>query len=98
MNPAMLIERGALELVVKNAHRAGDDLPFWGGEVDCCINTWTVMSGVWLGAEVSRIVAWFIEHRPEDGGWNCEWVDAKTVSPFDSALNSPKGLPAYQAM
>ena len=29
-----------------------DGLPYWGGEVDCCINGFTVANGVWLGADV----------------------------------------------
>ena len=40
-----------------------DDLPYWGGEVDCCINAWTLANGVWLGADVTGIADWFVEHR-----------------------------------
>ena len=29
-----------------------DDLPYWGGEVDCCINSWTLSNGLWL--EIGR--------------------------------------------
>lgn len=28
-----------------------EDLPYWGGEVDCCINAFTLANGAWLGAE-----------------------------------------------
>ena len=52
-----------------------ENLPYWGGEVDCCINAFTVANGAWLGADVSGIVAGFLEHRMTDGGWNCEWVE-----------------------
>ena len=63
--------------------------------MDCCINAWTVANGVWLGAEVSGIAQWFLEHRLPDGGWNCEWVEGSTRSSFHSTLNSLKGLLEY---
>jgi hypothetical protein len=74
-----------------------DDLPYWGGEVDCCINAWTLANGVWLGADVESIAAWFVEHQMADGGWNCEWVEGSTRSSFHSTLNSLKGLLAHEA-
>ena len=69
-----------------------EDLPYWGGEVDCCINSWTLSNGLWLGADVEGIASWFVEHRQPDGGWNCEWVNGSTRSSFDSTLNALKGL------
>jgi hypothetical protein len=73
-----------------------DDLPYWGGEVDCCINSWTLSNGLWLGADVDGIVDWFLTHRLPDGGWNCEWVDGSTRSSFASTLNTLKGLLDYE--
>ncbi|MEU3645171.1 squalene cyclase [Lentzea sp. NPDC034063] len=72
------------------------DLPYWSGEVDCCINSWTLANGVWLGADVEGIAEWFVEHQLEDGGWNCEWVEGSTRSSFHSTLNSLKGLLAHE--
>jgi hypothetical protein len=86
---------GTTELLDKNSRWEYDNLPYWGGEVDCCINAWTVANGVWLGAEVTGIVDWFVEHQLPDGGWNCEWVEGSTRSSFHSTLNSLKGLLAY---
>jgi len=94
LDPAVL--RGTAELLDKNCRWEYDDLPFWGGEVDCCINAWTVANGVWLGADVDGIVAWFLAHRLPDGGWNCEWVNGSTRSSFHSTLNSLKGLLAWE--
>jgi hypothetical protein len=88
---------GTAELLAANSRWEYEDLPYWGGEVDCCINAWTVMNGVWLGADVDGIASWFVEHRLADGGWNCEWVEGATVSSFHSTLNSLKGLLAYEA-
>lgn len=95
LDPAVLCERRTAELLAENARWEYDDLPYWGGEVDCCINAWTVANGVWLGADVTGIVNWFLEHRLSDGGWNCEWVEGSTRSSFHSTLNSLKGLLAY---
>ncbi len=69
-----------------------DDLPFWGGEVDVCINAFTLAAGAWLGVDVSGLRDWFAEHRLADGGWNCDWVDGATVSSYHSTLNALVGL------
>ncbi len=73
-----------------------DDLPYWGGEVDVCINAWTLMNGLWLGADVDALADWFLGHQLPDGGWNCEWVEGATVSSFHSTLNALKGLLAWE--
>ena len=36
---------GTAELLAENSRWEYDDLPYWGGEVDCCINAWTVANG-----------------------------------------------------
>jgi len=73
-----------------------DDLPYWGGEVDVCINSWTLSNGLWLGADVDALVDWFGAHQLPDGGWNCEWVDGSTRSSFHSTLNALRGLLDYE--
>lgn len=73
-----------------------DDLPYWGGEVDCCINAFTVSNGAWLGRDMSANVQWFLEHQLEDGGWNCEWIEGDLRSSFHSTLNSLAGLLDYE--
>ena len=97
LDPGVLRERRMAELLAQNSRWDYNDLPFWSGEVDCCINAWTVANGVWLGADITGIVDWFLEHRLPDGGWNCEWVEGSTRSSFHSTLNSLKGLLAYDA-
>jgi hypothetical protein len=89
---------GTAELLDANSRWEYDDLPYWGGEVDCCINSYTVANGLWLGADVSGLVDWFLDHQLADGGWNCEWVEGSTRSSFHSTLNSLKGLLAYDAV
>ena len=86
------------ERLAANSRWEYETLPYWGGEVDCCINAFTLANGAWLGADVSGIVAWFLEHRMTDGGWNCEWVEGSTVSSFHSTLNALKGLLFYESV
>ncbi len=73
-----------------------EEMPYWGGEVDVCINSWTLSKGLWLGADVDGIVEWFLDHQLTDGGWNCEWVNGSTRSSFHSTLNALVGLLDYQ--
>lgn len=89
---------GTAEKLAANSRWEYDDLPYWGGEVDCCINAYTVANGAWLGADIAGIVDWLIEHRLEDGGWNCEWIEGSTRSSFDSTLNVLNGLLAYDEL
>jgi hypothetical protein len=87
---------GTAQRLAANSRWEYDDLPYWGGEVDVCINAWTLANGVWLGADVEALAAWFVEHRLADGGWNCEWVAGSTRSSFHSTLNALKGLLAHE--
>ncbi|MFB4352593.1 squalene cyclase [Microbacterium sp. LS_15] len=81
----------------RNCRWEYDDMPFWGGEVDVCINAFTLANGAWLGADVSRLVAWFPEHRLADGGWNCETAEGDSVrSSFHSTLNALRGMLSYE--
>jgi hypothetical protein len=88
---------GTAEKLDANSRWEYEDLPYWGGEVDVCINSYTLASGAWLGADVSQLVAWFPEHRLADGGWNCEAEEGDSVrSSFHSTLNAVRGMLAYE--
>ncbi|WP_410675019.1 squalene cyclase [Amycolatopsis sp. cmx-4-68] len=87
---------GTASLLASNSRWEYDDLPYWGGEVDCCINAWTLANGLWLGADVAGLADWFVTHRLPDGGWNCRWVEGATRSSVHSTLNSLKGLLAFE--
>jgi hypothetical protein len=89
---------GTADLLAANCRWEYGNLPYWGGEVDCCINAYTLANGVWLGADVSGIARWFLDHRMVDGGWNCDWVEGSMRSSFHSTLNSIKGLLSYEAV
>ena len=88
---------GTAQLLAANSRWDYGNLPYWGGEVDCCINAYTLANGAWLGADVSGIAQWFLDHRMDDGGWNCEWVNGSTRSSFHSTLNTLRGLLYYEA-
>ncbi|WP_419503922.1 squalene cyclase [Lentzea aerocolonigenes] len=92
LDAEVLRARRTVELLEANCRWEYEDLPYWGGEVDVCINSWTLANGVWLGADVQGIADWFGEHQLADGGWNCEWVEGSTRSSFHSTLNALKGL------
>lgn len=87
---------GTAELLAANSRWEYDDLPYWGGEVDCCINAYTLANGAWFGRDVTGVAQWFLDHRMGDGGWNCEWVEGSNRSSFHSTLNSLKGLLYYE--
>jgi len=87
------------ERLAQNSRWEYDDLPYWGGEVDVCINAYTLANGAWLGADVSALARWFPAHRLEDGGWNCEAEEGDSVrSSFHSTLNALRGMLAYERL
>ncbi len=89
---------GTADLLALNCRWDYDDLPYWGGEVDCCINAYTLANGAWLAADVSGIAQWFVDHRMADGGWNCEWVEGSTRSSFHSTINSLTAMLYYETV
>lgn len=96
LDAEVLRRRGTAERLAASSRWEYDDLPYWGGEVDCCINAWTIANGAWLGVDVTGLAQWFGDHQLPDGGWNCEWVNGARVSSFHSTLNALKGLLAYE--
>lgn len=83
---------GTADSLAANSRWEYNSLPYWGGEVDCCINGFTLANGTWLGADVRGLVDWFVDHQLPDGGWNCEWVQGSVRSSFNSTLNSLRGI------
>jgi hypothetical protein len=87
---------GTAEKLAANAKWEYDDLPYWDGEVDVCINAMTLDNGAWLGVDMSALAAWFPAHQLDDGGWNCEWVEGSVRSSFHSTINALRGLLDYE--
>lgn len=88
---------GTAEKLARNSRWEYEDMPYWGGEVDVCINGFTLANGGWLGADVSRLIGWFPAHRLADGGWNCEAEEGNSVrSSFHSTLNALAEMRTYE--
>lgn len=87
---------GTAEQLAANSRWDYEDLPYWGGEVDACINGYTLANGAWLGADVAPLLGWFADKQMADGGWNCDWVEGSVVSSFPSTLNSLNALRYYE--
>lgn len=90
---------GTAEKIAANSRWEYEDLPYWDGEVDVCINAFTLATGSWLGVDVSRLLTWFPEHRLADGGWNCEAEEGDSVrSSFHSTLNAVVEMLSYERL
>ncbi|GAB3278588.1 hypothetical protein GCM10027449_18780 [Sinomonas notoginsengisoli] len=87
---------GTAEKLAANSRWEYEDLPYWGGEVDVCINAATLANGAWLGADVEGLARWFVEHQMDEGGWNCEWVNGSVRSSFNSTLNALRAILYYE--
>jgi hypothetical protein len=70
--------------------------PFFGGEVEPCINGRTVTLGVYFGQDVDGVVARLINEQLGDGGWNCEAENGSVRSSFATTINVLEGLLAHE--
>lgn len=87
---------GTADALARTCRWEYDDLPYWDGEVDVCINAMTLANGAWLGVDMSGLARWFVDHQLPDGGWNCEWVEGSVRSSFHSTINALRGILAYE--
>jgi hypothetical protein len=88
--------REAVEKVKVNCLWEYDDLPFFSGEVEPCINGRTVSLGVYFGQNVDALVARLVGEQLADGGWNCEAERGSARSSFDTTINVMEGLLAHE--
>lgn len=65
-----------------------DDLPYWSGEVDTCINAMTLANAAWLGVATTSLRKFLLTHRAVDGGWNCAWYEEPDHTEFRSSFHS----------
>ncbi|MFB0836121.1 hypothetical protein ACX8Z9_14135 [Arthrobacter halodurans] len=78
--------------------RHWDNLPYFHGEVEPCVNGGVLAQGAYfgeVGAGSDRIVARLFEEQLDDGGWNCEAPES-TRSSFDTTLCVVEGLLEYE--
>lgn len=86
----------AVRLVRDNVVWEYDDLPFFDGETDACINGRAVAVGAYFGEEVSAIVDRLLGEQMEDGGWNCEQEHGSTRGSFHTTISVLEGLLEYE--
>ena len=96
VDPASDRMRRSIELIGANSRWDYDNLPYWGGEVEPCINGALVANGAYFGVDVSRVVERLVGEALEDGGWNCEAEDGSVRSSFNSTINVLEGLLGYE--
>ncbi|MGK2850395.1 MAG: hypothetical protein ACSLFN_05740 [Candidatus Limnocylindrales bacterium] len=86
----------AIDLVREHVRWEYDDLPFFDGEVEPCINGSTVGIGAYFGQDVQGIVDRLLTEQMADGGWNCEQENGSTRGSFDTTINVLEGLLAFE--
>ena len=88
--------RQAIDLVRENCRWEYDDLRFFDGEVEPCINGATVAIGAYFGEDVRGIVDRLLGEQMDDGGWNCEQENGSTRGSFDTTINVLEGLLEFE--
>jgi hypothetical protein len=96
LDPTTQEARRALDLVRANAHWEYDDLPYFDGEVEPCINGQAVAIGAYFGQDVKVIVDRLLTEQMQDGGWNCEQERGSTRGSFETTINVLEGLLEYE--
>jgi len=96
LDPASPEAQEMTAAVAANCRWEYDDLPFFDGEVEECINGHTVTLGAYFGAHVDGIVSRLLAGRLADGGWNCEAERGATVASFNSTICVLEGLLEYE--
>ena len=96
LDPASEEARRAVGLVRENARWEYDNLRFFDGEVEPCINGQAVAIGAYFGQDVKGIVDRLLNDQMADGGWNCEQERGSIRGSFDSSINVLEGLLEYE--
>lgn len=95
VDPSAPRVRAAIDGVRGRCRWEYDDLPFFGGEVEPCINGGTVAVGAYFGQDVDAVVARLLSEQLADGGWNCEAENGSTRSSFHTTICVLDGLLEY---
>ena len=97
LDPASEEARRAIAPVHEAARWDYDEnLRFWEGEVEPCINGRVVAIGAYFGQDVRDIVDRLLTEQMADGGWNCEQENGSTRGSFDTTINVLEGLLEYE--
>jgi len=93
IDPAHPAVRRAIGLVRERVRWEYDEnMRFFDGEVEPCINGTAVMIGSYFGEDVSGIVERLLGEQMADGGWNCEQERGSIRGSFDTTIRVLEGL------
>jgi hypothetical protein len=70
--------------------------PFFGGEVEPCINGGTLALGGYFGRPTESLARRLVGEQLEDGGWNCEAPKRSSRSSFHTTICVLEGLLEYE--
>jgi hypothetical protein len=73
-----------------------ENMRYFAGEVEPCINGTAVMVGSYFGEDVGGIVERLLGEQMADGGWNCEQERGSIRGSFDTTLRVLEGLLEYE--
>jgi hypothetical protein len=96
IDPADPGVRRAITVVRERVRWEYDDLRFFDGEVEPCINGTAVRVGSYFGEDVRGIVERLLGEQMADGGWNCEQERGSTRGSFDTTIRVLEGLLEYE--
>jgi hypothetical protein len=98
VDPASARVRSAIDRVRDNVTWGPgfDNLPFFEGEVEPCINGRVVALGAYFGERSDRLVARLLSEQLADGGWNCEAERGSVRSSFHTTICVLEGLLAFE--
>jgi hypothetical protein len=84
--------RRMVELIGENVRWEHEGQPYWGGEVEPCINGQLVANGTYFGVDMTPVVDRLVGEVLEDGGWNCEAERGSVRSSFHTTICVLEGL------
>jgi len=99
LDPASEPARRAIERVRGLRWEEWDNLPYFAGEVEPCINGGILALAAYfgeIGAGSDRLVDRLLGEQLEDGGWNCWAPENSRVSSFHSTINVLEGFLEYE--
>lgn len=96
LDPASAEARRTVELVGAHCRWEYDGLPYWGGEVEPCINGNLVANGSYFGVDMAPVVERLVGEALEDGGWNCEAERGSVRSSFHTTIAVLEGLLGFE--
>jgi hypothetical protein len=89
LNPDSRAARHAVEKVRAGVAwwgRTPSEYPFFGGEVEPCINGQVAAAGAYFGEDVQPLVDRLLGEQLPDGGWNCEVENGSSRSSFNTTI------------